>query len=209
MSHTRFPYPVFSVLLFAGVLIDTPIACSHRDRMKDIDHLAFINAASTYVNIEVVLHFHEFPSQQIREGRMDADENGKITPAELDQYCSALDEKILRRFSLKVDGKPVPLVSLYRPEVDLLGNDQSRQCPHLLKIFLTANLPEGTSSNTRLQFDDRSFSSITGQSRMEVRKELERKWKVFKVSHNRGIVFSQSDVEREPEKRFSSDPPNQ
>jgi len=203
VSYTRFPYPVFTVLLFAGVLMDTPIACSHRDRMKDIDHLAFIEAASTYINIDVVLHFHEIPSQQIRQGRMDADRNGKITPAELDQYCSALDERILRRFSLKVDGKPVPLVSLYRPEVDLLGNDQSRQCPHILKIFLTASLPEGTSANALLQFDDRSFSSITGQSRMEVRKEREGKWKVFKVSPGRGIAFNWSDTGEEPKKTAS------
>jgi len=187
----------FILLAFVGILItDIPPACSHRDRMKDIDHLAFIESATNFINIEVVLHFHEIPSEQTRKGQMDTNGDGTISSTELDQYYSALDKKLLHRFTLKVDGKPIPLVSLYRPEADLLGNNRVQQTPHLLKIFLTATLPVGISSMALFQFEDRSFSSIPGQSRMEVR-DTYRESRVYRTSFTRRITFHQPAVRKD------------
>jgi hypothetical protein len=157
--------------------------------MKDIDHLAYIEAASSFVNIEVVLHFHEVPSQQSRSSRMDANGDGRITSAELDLYCSTVDLKLLRRFILRIGSKPVPLVSLYRPEVDLLGDDRVQQAPHLLRIFLTASLPSNASEAALVRFEDRSFSAVAGRTRMEVRAGSDSSSPVLQSSANREITF--------------------
>ena len=100
---------------------------------------------------------------------MDTNGDDRISPTEVDRYCSALDQKLLHRFTLEADKKEIKLAPLYRPEVDLLGVSGVEPAPHLLKIFLTARLPPEAGEGAVFRFVDRSFSSVTGQSRMEVR----------------------------------------
>lgn len=198
MRHTPSNRQLLPFILFTALITGIPDACSHLDRMSDIDHLVRIDAATSYVNIEVVLHFHEIPSEQAMKERMDINGDGKITSSELDLYCSTLEQRLLRRFSLQVNGKPVPLISLYRPEVDLWGNETVQRAPHLLRVFLTAVLPSSTTESSLLRFEDRSFVSTPGQARMEIRDALNRQERVLKASSSRDIIFRLLDIHTRP-----------
>ncbi len=188
---------VFPLILLFSFLMDSQPAWTHLDRMKDIDHLTLIDSASSFLNIQVVLHFHELPSLQVRKGRMDMDSNGTITTIEIDQFRSALERKLLNHFSLTVDRKSVPLVILYRPEVDLLENDKVQQAPHLLKFFFTASFPMGTTETSLFRFEDRSFTSNPGQSRIEIREICEdHSRRIYETSTSRSVFFSLPSIQR-------------
>jgi hypothetical protein len=157
--------------------------------MNDVDRLIYIRQASDSLNIEVILHFHEKLSEQTRAGRMDLNRDRVISTVELDQYCTSVDRKVLKRFGLQVAGRSIPLVDLYRPEVDLLGVRTVQAAPHFLKLFFTTTLPPSSNkaeTDEFIQFTDRSFATMTGRSQIEVR---DQKGELLKTSIAREISF--------------------
>lgn len=189
-SHQALRRRVRSALLLIGIVVLSGPSEGHRDRMKDIDHLISIEGSTSEITIEVVLHFHEIPSFQTRAERLDRNRDGVITIREQDAYCSAVAERLLHRYQLRLDTRPVPLIESYRAEIDLLDTPRVVRVPHLLKIFLTGKLPEGRTARSVLTFEDRSFATIPGMSRIEMCKDREGDEEVLASSNNRSLTFT-------------------
>jgi len=76
------------------------------------------------VDLTVDLTFFEEWSSRERR-KMDADTNGRIARVEVERYLQKLAPELAKQVRLLVAGHEVPLVSLYEPEVDLLGSDKA------------------------------------------------------------------------------------
>ena len=121
---------------------------------KATHHHLILTASEGYLDIEVNLALPPEPAASQRR-LLDADGDGTITATETAHYLEHKIPRLPDRILLKVDGEPVPLFELYRPEIDLLNNRRTGSYPLALRFFYSMRTPSGVHSGSVIEFEDR------------------------------------------------------
>jgi len=143
-----------AVLLLAGTVIGLgPNAVAHDLFAAFVQHSVRVTVGARYIDLTLDLTFFEEPSVRERVV-MDADANGHITRSELESYVRKLAPQLAEQVDLRVAGQEVPLVPLYDPEVDLLGNDKVGLAHHRLRLFFFAPTPAALRADADIVVED-------------------------------------------------------
>lgn len=137
--------------LAAGSLRETS---AHDLYTAYIQHRVYLSVGARHVDLTLDLTFFEEWSSRERR-KMDANTNGLIARVEVERYLKKLALELVKQVRLLVAGHEVPLVSLYEPEVDLLGSDKASPGHHQLRLFLFAPTPPGLRAADDLVIEDR------------------------------------------------------
>lgn len=122
--------------------------------MTFIRHEAKVVVGPRNIDITVELTFYEYPSLAERR-RMDRDHDEVISEAELSSHLAGLREMLRDAVSLSVDGRALPVVPLYDPQIDLLGAAGVVPSHHVLRLFFFARTPEWLRAGSRLCIEDK------------------------------------------------------
>lgn len=126
---------------------------AHAVFMTCIQHRVTAVVGPANIDIRIELTFFEIRSMSERR-HMDADGDGTITSAEVEAYISRIAGSLAGGVHLSVAGRPVDVMPLYRPEVDLLGVDQVAPAHHVLRLFYFARTPAGLVPGDDLAIED-------------------------------------------------------
>jgi len=118
-----------------------------------VQHNVRLTVGARHIDLTLDLTFFEEPSLRER-AVMDADANGHITRSELESYVRKLAPQLARQVVLRVASQEVPLVPLYDPEIDLLGNDRVGPAHHRLRLFFFAPTATALRTDTDIVVDD-------------------------------------------------------
>lgn len=127
------------VAVAVAVFLPVP-AAAHPVLMTYIHRQFQITVDPVNIDVRVDLTFHEIRSLAERR-RMDADHDGRITPAEIRRYLDALADELATGLDLTIDGQPITAMLLYDPEIDLLGVDGIAPSHHHLRLHYFARTP--------------------------------------------------------------------
>jgi hypothetical protein len=154
-EHARRPgHRAFKVLrslvavLLAGLMLPGTTS-AHPALMDTLRHSIEVRVGPEDTDIEVEITFHELRSMAERR-RMDADRDRAVSPEELSAYARNLEESLTDQLGLQIDGNAVPVIPLYRPEVDLLETPQVVPARHVLRLFYFARTPADFRSGSEL-----------------------------------------------------------
>jgi hypothetical protein len=141
-------------------------AAAHDLYTAYIQHSVQVNVSARHVDLTVDLTF--FEEWSARERRiMDANTNGLITRAEVQQYVKTLAPLITKQVRLSVAGKDLPLVLLYEPEVDLLGSDKAGPAHHRLRLCLFTSTPPGLQAGDSIRIEDELWPEAKALSTLQ------------------------------------------
>ncbi len=155
-------------LLFAGMVISMQhLAAAHELFTAYIQHRVSLTVGARYSDVEVDLTFFEEWSAHERAA-MDADTNGRITRAEVESYVMKLAPELARQVQLRVAQHELPLVLLYAPEVDLLGNDQTGPAHHRLRLFFFVSTPTALRAEDEIVIEDRLWPAAKALGMLQV-----------------------------------------
>lgn len=119
----------------------TRSAKGHNFLSEFIQHGIQLTVGAQHIDVTVDLTFFEEWSARERKA-MDADGSDEISRTEIENYLKRLEPQITRQVKLRVAGRELALVTLYEPEIDLLGDNQVGSAHHRLRLFLFAPIPE-------------------------------------------------------------------
>ncbi len=144
-----------AVLLLAGVVIGLRRDAAGHDLLAAyVRHSVHLVVGARHIDLTLDLTFFEEPSARERMV-MDADANGHITRSELESYVRQLAPQLAEQVDLRVAGRDLPLVPLYNPEIDLLGNNKVGLARHRLRLFFFASTPTALRADTEMVVEDR------------------------------------------------------
>ena len=141
-------------LLLAGILIGLRQDAAAHDLFTNyVQHSVHLTVGARYLDLTLELTFFEEWSARERQ-TMDADANGNITRAERESYLKKRAPQLSRQLKLRVAGRELPLVSLYDPEMDLLGNEKVGPGHHRLRLFFFAPTPTSLRAGDEIVVED-------------------------------------------------------
>ena len=129
-------------------------AGAHEAFAEYIWHRVQLSANSRHIDVTIELTFFETWSSRERQ-RMDANRDGCIQRSEIHDYTSKLAHVAGREIGLRIAGRPVALIPLYAPEVNLLGRDSVEGGHHQLTLRFFATSPKEFTAGTAITVDDR------------------------------------------------------
>ena len=121
----------YALISIAVCLACTPFAAGHAVYMTFARHDTSISVDPTNIDVTIELTFHEMPSLAERR-RMDRDHDRTITAAEMKVYLTERSSLLQDGVTMTVDGRPVDVVELYEPEIDLLDVNGIAPSHHIL-----------------------------------------------------------------------------
>ncbi|MBI4579489.1 MAG: hypothetical protein HY718_07300 [Planctomycetes bacterium] len=124
--------------------------------MDHIEHRAHVEVGAVNIDVTIELRFNEFQSLAERR-RMDADRDGRLSPAERSGYLKRVGRQVADAFRLACRGRPLDLIELYDPEIDFLGVEGISPSHHVLKLSYFARTPADLAARDDLSFEDRSW----------------------------------------------------
>jgi hypothetical protein len=143
---------LFVALTTGTVLWTTSAAHAHAILMTFIRHEAKVVVGPRNIDISVELTFYEYPSLAERR-RMDRDHDETITQAEITDYLASRADVLRDSMALGVDDRPLPVVPLYDPQIDLLGVQNVAPSHHILKLFWFARTPDWLRPGSRIRIE--------------------------------------------------------
>jgi hypothetical protein len=144
-----------AVVLLAGLAIGLRRDAAGHDLLGAyVQHRVHLSVGARHIDLTLDLTFFEEPSARERRV-MDADANGHITRSELESYVRRLAPQLAEQVDLRAAGRDVPLVPLYNPEIDLLGNNKSGLARHRLRLFFFASTPTALRADSEIVVVDR------------------------------------------------------
>lgn len=159
----------FGVLVWAtlvgGLLALTGRA--HDSLAGYLRHHVTISLDARHVDVTVQLTFFEDGSAHERE-QMDADQDGRLSRAETEAYLKQLEPQLGGALKLRVAGRPVDLVPLREPELDLLGYSRPGRWHHRLSLFFFAPTPPGLAAGAELVVEDRFWPGTRALGLLQV-----------------------------------------
>jgi len=141
------------VLFLVGGFCGERAASAHALFMSYVQHRTAITVGPANIDITIELTFFETRSISERR-RMDADADGTITVGEIQSYLARIADSLDGGIGLRIAGRPVAVMPLYQPEVDLLGVDQVAPCHHVLRLFYFARTPDWLAPGSQIVIDD-------------------------------------------------------
>ncbi len=153
LRPTRPAVKGFVALLISLTAAISPTAFGHPELAAYIQHTAELTVGPKNIDLTLDLMFFEVWSSRERMA-MDSDVDGRITRSEIDAYVAGIEKDVLNHVKLKIAGFGVPLILLYKPEVDLLGNNQVGMSHHLLRLQFFASTPPSLRPGDELVVED-------------------------------------------------------
>jgi hypothetical protein len=138
MNPTRYLSHVGFVigLLLAGA----PLAWAHDFLTGFIQHRADLTLGAKHIDVTLRLTFFEDGSEHERR-HIDTNGDGRVSRQEASAYVEKLEQTLGDEVTLDVDGRSVSLMTLYPPELDLLGNNRVGRERHVLTLYLFGTTP--------------------------------------------------------------------
>ena len=133
------PGPVALLMLLLPML-PADAARGHPVFTAFVQHRAVIRVSGRNIDLQIELTFFEIRSMAERR-RMDADHDGRISPAEQAAYCRRMAAYATGRVRLQAAGSLIEPAVLFDPELDLLGVDEIAPVHHVLRFFFFARTP--------------------------------------------------------------------
>jgi hypothetical protein len=124
--------------------------------MDHVEHQVQVDVGPENIDLVIELRFNEVPSLGERR-RMDLDRNGLISDAEQQGYLRRAASRCADAFRLTWRDRPLDLIPLYDPQLDLLGVTGVSPNHHVLRLYYFARTPAGLSPGDRLVVDDRAW----------------------------------------------------
>lgn len=153
------------VTLLGGLLAQATRA--HDTLASYIQHQVILSLSAEHLDLTVHLTFFEDGSEHERE-HMDANHDGQLSRAETEAYLKQLEPKLADTLKLRVAGKPVDLVLLREPELDLLGHSRTGRWHHRLSLYFFAPRPPGLAPGAELVVEDRLWPATRAVGLLQV-----------------------------------------
>ena len=118
-----------------------------------VQHRLALSIGMEHIDLTVDLTFFEDWSSRERH-RMDGNHDGQITRAEVESYLKERATEWSQQVRLEVAGKPVSLLPLYQPDLDLLGTDSTGPSHHQLRLFFFAPTPKTLRAGDVFRIED-------------------------------------------------------
>lgn len=155
-----------AVALAVG-LAGPPASRGHDVLAGYIQHHLVISLGAEHLDLTVHLTFFEDGSEHERE-HMDANGDGQLSRAETAAYLKQLESRLADTLKLRLAGKPVDLVPLREPELDLLGHTRTGRWHHRLSLFFFAATPPELAAGAELVVEDRLWPATRAVGLLQV-----------------------------------------
>lgn len=162
---SRWVAVLVSATLLGGLLALTGRA--HDTLAGYLRHHVTVSLDARHVDVTVHLTFFEDGSEHERE-HMDADQDGQLSRAETEAYLKQLEPQLGGALKLRVADKPVDLVPLREPELDLLGYNRTGRWHHRLSLFYFAPTPPDLAAGAELVLEDRFWPGTPALGLLQV-----------------------------------------
>lgn len=160
----RMWFAVLSALLFALFL--RPVE-AHTTLRDFIQHRAAITVGSRNIDVSLELTFYEDCSVKERR-RMDADGDGRVEDAEVAAYLAREAGRFAEALSLGIDGRPLELLPLFDPQIDLQGDSRVTPHFHVLRLDYFVRTPEWGGAASVLELKDGLWAGEKALRSLEV-----------------------------------------
>jgi hypothetical protein len=148
--------------MILAIYIVRPVSVfAHAALGRFLEHRVTLSVGPSFIDIEIELMFYADRSMAERR-QMDTNRDWAITNAEIGAYRAKLSETLENQLRLTVDGWPVDLVPLYRPELDLMGVDRITPSPHVLRLYCFARTPDWLKSGSVIALEDSLWPRTPG-----------------------------------------------
>jgi hypothetical protein len=134
-------------------------APAHEVLVQYLQHRVALTLGARHVDVTVELTFFEDGSEHERE-HMDANGDGRLSRAETDAWLRQLEPRLAEAITLRVDGRPVSLIPLRAPELDLLGDWRVGRGHHRLTLFFFASTPADLAPGAEVVVEDRLWPKV-------------------------------------------------
>ena len=165
------PHPVrrtlASLVALGASLIAIRPADAHAVTMTYARHDLRVTVSPENIDITVELTFFEMPSLSERR-RMDRDRSGVISADERGRYLAELAGRLDDAVTLTVDGRPVEVMPLYGPEIDLLDVAEVAPAHHVLRLYTFARTPAGLKADSVIVVKDMLWPNVPALRSAEV-----------------------------------------
>ncbi|NLE57043.1 MAG: hypothetical protein GX616_01685 [Planctomycetes bacterium] len=118
--------------------------------MTFIRHDAKISVGPRNIDVALELTFHEYPSLAERR-RMDRNHDDTITETEIKGYLDSMIDLSLDALTLSVDDRPLQVIPLYDPRIDLLDATNVAPSHHVLRLSWFARTPPWLKAGSRIR----------------------------------------------------------
>ena len=164
MRRMKRELPIIVLILS---LVSVPVTLAHISLRNYIQHHIAITASAENIDIVVDLSFYENCAARERI-KMDADHDGRISDSEVRAYLDKIAEKVQDGLRLSIDGRPVDLLVLHEPKLDLMGFAQTGPHPHLLHLFYFARTPEALKTGATIALTDSLWPDVDAIRGVEI-----------------------------------------
>lgn len=147
---------VSASLWWLGMMLIPAAGYSHQPFAAYIHHQAELRVTPRTVDIELELTFHNALALSERT-ILDADGDGQISRAETVQYLETRADEFARPLLVFIDRRPVSVIPLYEPRLDLLADTRAAPTPLILRLYFFSRVPEHLGSAWTVEVDDRLF----------------------------------------------------
>ncbi|MGQ9652186.1 MAG: hypothetical protein ACUVXJ_18980 [Phycisphaerae bacterium] len=137
-------------LLVAATLWTASDASAHAVLMTFIRHDAKISIGRRNIDVTIELTFHEYPSLAERR-RMDRNHDEAITETEIKGYLDSMVDLFRGALTLTVDDRPLQVIPLYDPKIDLLDAPNVAPAHHALRLSWFARTPPWLRAGSRIR----------------------------------------------------------
>jgi hypothetical protein len=127
---------------------------AHERLGSAIQHRVGVVAGSRDVDVTIELTFFEVASRHERE-HMDADGDGRVSHGEIVRYLREGSPEWDAALAMRLDGRPVALMPLAPPVLDLLGSSQVGPGHHRLTLRWFARRPEALRPGSIIELEER------------------------------------------------------
>lgn len=118
-----------------------------------VQHRVEVAVGAKDIDVSLQLTFFEDGSEQERKN-MDTNADGVVSQKEVATYLGELEPKLEEKLKLAVNGQPLRLMTLYPPELNLLGNDRVHRERHILTLHFFARTPAALKPGCELTVTD-------------------------------------------------------
>jgi hypothetical protein len=169
ISHGRVIFGTVAVLLFvvSVQLISPAPGLAHSVFDDYINHRIDLKIDPNNIDVTVELFFHAHRSETERV-LMDVNFDGSIMPAEIREYLSLVEKQIDGGIELKADGRSLPVIGLYGPELKLHNVDSVGDHPHTLRLYFFARTPEWLEQGSLITLEDNLWQNVPASCSLSV-----------------------------------------
>jgi hypothetical protein len=142
-------FSTMAILCYPGSAV-----MGHESLGRFIQHRALCTIGSVNIDLQLELTFHP-PESTLQHHQMDANRNGRVDPREFRTYARRLARIGEERVRILVDGRSVPVSTLYEPEYETFGDQARAESCLVLRLFLFARTPSDLKQEGVIQIHDR------------------------------------------------------